>query len=53
MIVLEPFSKTNNPVIIDWDYALQAVENLDTLAQKENRRAIPRKAAIITNVAKT
>ena len=46
MIVLEPFSKTNNPVIVDWDYALQAVENLDTLAQEKNRRAIPRKSAI-------
>ena len=33
MIVLEPFSKTNNPVIVDWDYALEAVENLDASAQ--------------------
>lgn len=46
MIVLEPFSKTNNPVIVDWDYALKAVENLDTSAQEENRRAIPGKAVI-------
>lgn len=46
MIVLEPFNETNKPVMIDWDYALKAVENLDTLAQKGKRRAITGKAAI-------
>lgn len=46
MIVLEPFSEINKPVMIDWDYALKAVHNLDASAMKEDRKAIEGKAAI-------
>ncbi len=43
---LDPFKEINNPVIIDWEYALQVVENLDTSAIKEDRNPIKGKAAI-------
>lgn len=43
---LAPFKEINKPIIIDWEYALQVVENLDTSAIKEDRNPIKGKAAI-------
>ena len=43
---LDPFKEITKPVIIDWDYALKAVENLDKYANDENRTPIKGKAAI-------
>jgi len=45
-IQLEPFKEINKPVLIDWEYALKAVENLDKYASDENRNPIKGKAAI-------
>lgn len=46
IIQLDPFKEITKPVIIDWDYALKAVENLDKYANDENRTPIKGKAAI-------
>lgn len=45
-IQLDPFKEISKLVVIDWEYALQAVENLDTSAIEEDRKAIKGKAAI-------
>lgn len=46
IIQLDPFKEITKPVIIDWDYALNAVATLDKYASDENRNPIKGKAAI-------
>lgn len=48
-IELKPFNNynsSNNKVVVDWEYAMKVVKNIDNLAHQEGRRAISGKPAI-------